>query len=169
MPRPLDVPRHDCLLLRRRNTNEIVAHEKPSVVFARGGLTLRLPLVCREGRIPLARSHRVREGSVGEGVSPALDASWTEARADLPVKAESKCCSCCSQAVAAQQLYLRRPGFMSIAQEADPLRDPTAGSFHVTRSELIFYSQRFPSTNKRLPAQQRFAKQRRYKIIQKQE
>ena len=70
---------------------------------------MRLPLVCREGRIPLARSHRVREGSVGEGVSPALDASWTEARADLPVKAESKCCSCCSQAVVAQQLYLRRP------------------------------------------------------------
>jgi hypothetical protein len=35
---------------------------------------MRLPLSCREGHIPLARSHRVREGSVGEGVSPALDA-----------------------------------------------------------------------------------------------
>jgi len=45
------------------------------------------------------RRHRVREGSVGEGVSPALDATATEARADLTVKAESKRCFSCSQAV----------------------------------------------------------------------
>ena len=38
-------------------------------------------------------------GSVGEGVSPALDATATEARADLTVKAESKRCFSCSQAV----------------------------------------------------------------------
>jgi hypothetical protein len=31
-----------------------------------------LPLLCREGRIPLARHHRGREGSVGEGVNPTM-------------------------------------------------------------------------------------------------
>ena len=38
---------------------------------------MRLSLLgCRNGRIPLARSHLAQGGQVGEGVSPALDA-WT--------------------------------------------------------------------------------------------
>jgi hypothetical protein len=60
------------------------------------------------------RRHRVREGSVGEGVSPALDATATEARADLTVKAESKRCFSCSQAVVVQQLLLLAPAALLI-------------------------------------------------------
>jgi hypothetical protein len=63
----------------------------PSIVLHEEGVTLSgSRSFAEKAASRLLRSHRVREGSVGEGVSPALDASATKARANLTVKAELK-------------------------------------------------------------------------------